>query len=132
MFFRFFSSSFHALSSILRACKGKIMNGQDSIHSVPDDLRDLIPNYLRNRRNELKELPDRLKNGDYNWLQRLGHNLKGSGDGYGFPYLSSIGDRMEIAAEKKDTTTLQTLVQSLFAAVAHLEQELRQLADNAP
>ena len=64
---------------------------------IDADLADLIPGYLDNRRVDLRDARDALRIGDYARLQRIGHNIRGSGGGYGFDQLVQIGTRLEQA-----------------------------------
>lgn len=64
---------------------------------IDADLADLIPRYLDNRRVDLRDARDALRIGDYARLQRIGHNIRGSGGGYGFDQLAQIGNRLEQA-----------------------------------
>lgn len=65
---------------------------------IDADLADLIPRYLDNRRVDLRDSRDALRTGDFARLQRIGHNIRGSGGGYGFQALVEIGARLEQAA----------------------------------
>jgi HPt (histidine-containing phosphotransfer) domain-containing protein len=64
---------------------------------IDADLADLIPRYLDNRRQDLRDARDALRIEDYARLQRIGHNIRGSGGGYGFGRLVQIGSRLEQA-----------------------------------
>ena len=58
---------------------------------VADELRDLIPRFLANRRSEVERLRDAIARGDLEAARRIGHGLKGVGGGYGFDEISRIG-----------------------------------------
>jgi histidine phosphotransfer protein HptB len=51
---------------------------------------------------ELETLREALNSGDYECIRSLGHNLKGTGTGYGFPALSAIGKELEQDALRQD------------------------------
>ncbi len=66
------------------------------------DLEDIVPGYLENRRRELGVLNQALAGGDFETIRRLGHDLKGTGGGYGFDALSELGRALEQAGREAD------------------------------
>ena len=74
------------------------------------ELEPVIPRYLARRREEIARLRASLDAGDYAALRQIGHSLKGSGGGYGFPALSAIGARIERAALAADAAALEGLL----------------------
>lgn len=81
--------------------------------AVDTDIMDLIPGYLKRRREEAVSMVGRIDSGDFAWLKRTGHNLKGSGSGYGFQRLSALGGAVEVAAGAEDTRELRELAEEL-------------------
>ena len=65
-------------------------------------LEDLIPGYLANRRNDLVALAKAVNNGDLSPARVIGHGMKGSGTGYGFPAITEIGRNIEQSASNQD------------------------------
>ncbi len=65
---------------------------------VDADLAELIPGYLANRRRDVEAIAVALEHADYENVRHLGHNMKGSGAGYGFDRISEIGASLEQAA----------------------------------
>ena len=53
---------------------------------------------------------------DFDAMQRIGHNCKGIGKGYGFPQISAAGAAMETAARSRQIAALDMAVRQ-FAAV---------------
>ena len=41
-------------------------------------------------------------------LRRLGHDLKGAGEGFGFPELSILGAKLELAAKARNAEQVAT------------------------
>jgi HPt (histidine-containing phosphotransfer) domain-containing protein len=80
---------------------------------VDPSLEDLIPGYLEKRRQDLPTLAEALAAGDYKTVRRLGHNLKGTGSGYGFKVISEIGAQIEEAAKLEDRTAIHDKVEEL-------------------
>ena len=69
----------------------------------------LVPGYLASRKAEVHVLETALAGGDYQTIRVLGHNLRGSGNPYGFPAISHIGRSLESAAgtQSRDEIRLQ-------------------------
>lgn len=60
---------------------------------------ELVPGYLERREAEIRILEEALAAGDLPVIQRIAHNMKGTGAGYGFPAITAIGRAMEAAAK---------------------------------
>ena len=69
---------------------------------VDPDLHELVPDFLRNRRDDVRVLRDALAAADWETIRRLGHRMTGSGGGYGFDAISELGQRLETAARAHD------------------------------
>ena len=78
--------------------------------TVTRDLEDLIPGFMRNRRKEVDSLRAALESADYEQLRQLGHRMKGVGNSYGFPLVSSIGAKIENQARSGERGSLDVLV----------------------
>lgn len=61
----------------------------------------LLLKYLARRREELSHLKAASAAHDYDEIGRIGHNLAGSGAAYDLIRISTIGERMEVAAERR-------------------------------
>lgn len=77
------------------------------------DIQDLIPGYLTSRKKNVGDIRTALEQGDYDTVRTLGHNMKGSGGGYGFEGISEIGASMEESAKAGDAEAIQRLVVKL-------------------
>jgi HPt (histidine-containing phosphotransfer) domain-containing protein len=62
-------------------------------------IADHIPAYLNRRHADVKALQHALAEDDFQGVQEIAHNLKGSGSSYGFCKITEIGDGMEVAAK---------------------------------
>jgi hypothetical protein len=60
------------------------------------------PVFLSMRRAEIVKMRDALTTGNFALIQKIGHNCKGIGRGYGFPEISSLGLAIENAAKARD------------------------------
>ena len=74
---------------------------------VDPSLQDLIPGYLAKRRADALKAVDALTAGDYDTVRRFGHNLKGTGGGFGFPALTEMGGAIEEGAKTRDQEMIQ-------------------------
>ncbi len=102
------------------------MKHQDSqsekiqVHVDPD-LQDLIPGYLENRGKDLLFYQQALEKGDFESIGVLGHSMKGSGGGYGFNDLTSIGRAIEKAAKNRDKESVRKSIIDLTDFLDKLE-----------
>lgn len=85
---------------------------------IDEDLAEIAPGYLENRRKDVELLPQMLAQGDFQSLRVLGHRMKGSGAGYGFDGVSDIGRIIEEAAKQENR---EGVSQGISALVAYLE-----------
>src|SRR5678815_5514734 len=63
-------------------------------------LADLVPGFLDGRRRDIDAIAAALERSDYDNVRILGHNMKGSGAGYGFSRITEIGASLEQAATR--------------------------------
>ena len=94
--------------------------GKIIVH-IDKDLKKLIPQYLKNRRNDAHIIVDALERGDYETIETVGHTMKGSGGGYGFETITTIGLTIETAAMEKSTEQICTAVEELYDYLNRLE-----------
>jgi HPt (histidine-containing phosphotransfer) domain-containing protein len=66
--------------------------------SIEKDLEVLVQRFLARKREDLDSARIALAAGDYETIRRIGHDLKGAGEGFGFPELSAFGAALEGAA----------------------------------
>ena len=102
------------------------MGEQTTVVYVDEDLADLIPEFLENRRRDVEQIKRLVREGKYEELSRLGHNMKGSGGGYGLTEISEIGQAIEEACVRGDRETITTLCERLAAYLAAVTVQVRQ------
>lgn len=73
----------------------------------------LVPDYLKNRANDVQRLRAALAAADFGLLRKVGHNMRGSAGAYGVPPLSEIGGRIEDAALKQDGAAIAGAVEEM-------------------
>jgi len=80
---------------------------------VETGMEDIVPAYLDKRHADIPKYRQALMEEDFDTLRMLGHKLKGTGAGYGFEMLTTIGGLIEQAALKRDTAKLRSEVDAL-------------------
>jgi hypothetical protein len=60
---------------------------------------------------------DALAARDFATVQTIGHNCKGTGVGYGFPNISSLGSAIEAAAKALDADRLDRSLRELESCI---------------
>ena len=88
---------------------------------VPNDLNDIFPGFLENRRKEIAAIPEHLDRGDFKQIRQWGHNMAGCGEGYGFPAISEFGRILETAAVNLDAPAVRECTATLSTLVNHVE-----------
>ena len=73
----------------------------------------LAPRYLKNMRKDLAALEAAAAAADYATVQRIGHNLHGTGGSFGFPRITELGARMEQSAKDRGIDTIRRTVAEL-------------------
>jgi CheY-like chemotaxis protein len=68
---------------------------------VLPSLAALVPGFLEGRRKDIETIAAALERSDYDNVRILGHNMKGSGAGYGFNRITEIGASLEQAAGRR-------------------------------
>jgi HPt (histidine-containing phosphotransfer) domain-containing protein len=89
--------------------------------NLDDRLRAIVPGYLEGRRRDILAVLTALDNGDYEQVRTVGHKMRGSGAGYGFPEITTIGERLELAAESRDEKNIRKHIAELSQYLDVLE-----------
>lgn len=80
---------------------------------VDKDLKDLVPTFLENRQQDVEKMLAALQNWDYAEVRKIGHQIKGSGGGYGFDAISEYGRNIQAAAEAQDADECEGWINGL-------------------
>jgi signal transduction histidine kinase/CheY-like chemotaxis protein/HPt (histidine-containing phosphotransfer) domain-containing protein len=90
---------------------------------VEAGMEDLVPGYLDKRRAEIAKYRQALIEEDFETIRILGHKMKGTGAGYGFEELTSLGGQIEKAANNRDAARVRMSVDALASYVQNVELE---------
>lgn len=88
-------------------------NGDKLVVEVDPELKDLVPDFLSRKRNDVYALVSALERRDFEVLRSIGHRIKGEGGGFGFDTLTEIGAALEEAAKAKEVDAAQRQVSAL-------------------
>ena len=75
--------------------------------------RRLLSQYLERRKTDLSRLREALAAADFSSIERTGHNLYGSGAAYGLDEISSLGARLEKAAQAAQADSIASVLDDL-------------------
>ena len=84
-------------------------------------LEDLIPEFLEQQKDDVKSMIAACGQGDYETIQRLGHDMKGTGGAYGFDAMSDIGARLEQSAREQNPEEVRQLLEALSTYLERVE-----------
>jgi HPt (histidine-containing phosphotransfer) domain-containing protein len=88
---------------------------------VPEYALKLIPNFIKSREKDIKDIEDSLKKKDFGVIERIGHSMKGSGAMYGFTYLSEVGKLLEESAKNKNLAEIKNKLSELKNYLSRVE-----------
>ena len=88
------------------------LNRKESL-CINEEMENLTKWYIQSEIENVRNLEKALENKNFNTLILLGDQLYGHGASFGFPYVSRIGKRIEIAAISQDLSLLNLLILSL-------------------
>ncbi len=91
---------------------------------VSDQVRELVPQYLASKEKQIEEARRALTSGDFSPIRRFGHNLKGTGRGYGFPPIEALGREIEQAAAQADPHRIAEQLDALHRFVSESAEAL--------
>jgi PAS domain S-box-containing protein len=90
---------------------------------VDSGLAELVPRFLENRRRDVEAIAAALAHADYENVRILGHNMKGSGAGYGLNRISEIGASLEQAAGRREPEEIRARAAELARYLDNLHVE---------
>jgi len=81
--------------------------------SVEEWLRPVVSGYLEKRLGDVAKLREALDRSDFITIRTLGHQMSGTGGGYGFERITEIGSALEESALAGDAARIRASVEDL-------------------
>jgi PAS domain S-box-containing protein len=103
-------AAFRALIARYAALAGEAPASTGTAQSRIDAM---APQYLSQRRQDVRTMRLALEQSDFARIRDLGHKLSGTGAGYGFPRISEIGAALEAAARLSDASAIRAQLDAL-------------------
>jgi PAS domain S-box-containing protein len=103
------------LEAISRHVSGKIRI------NPPAGIEELVPKYLSSVRREMNEILAGIDSNDCNIAREVGHQFKGSGEGYGFPEITRTGAAVELAALSHNENEIRRQISALSTYLDRVE-----------
>ena len=88
-----------------------------AIPKLAEGVATLVPGYLASKPKQIEEARACLAARDFEPIRRFGHNLRGTGPGYGFPSIEKLGKELEKAAAECDETQIARQLEALHRLV---------------
>jgi HPt (histidine-containing phosphotransfer) domain-containing protein len=82
--------------------------------TINRELEYLVPDYLDSRKKDVAAIMEALPGGNFESIRILGHNMKGTGGGYGFEAISDFGEEIQKAAQSRNTGMIERLAGELM------------------
>ena len=99
--------------SVVGTSSAQANGSKDRSARAAQRLTERTPTYLQNCRQNIVAMYDALDRADFEAVTILGHNLRGSGGGFGFQAITDIGAGIERAAADADTAASRQWVAEL-------------------
>lgn len=103
--------------------RDKEIMGKKNVVEVDEDLKDLIPQFLENRKNDLEALNNLISKQDLTAIAQLAHKIKGAAGGYGFSELSQYAARIESFAKSNQMDSIKDLYPEVKEHFTNVEIE---------
>jgi HPt (histidine-containing phosphotransfer) domain-containing protein len=88
--------------------------------TLSQDLADLVPLFLAQRKADLAALSVAIPAADFVAIRRVGHGMAGAGASYGLDRFSVLGEQLVTAARAGDTSAVDRLKQEVEDYIARL------------
>jgi CheY-like chemotaxis protein/HPt (histidine-containing phosphotransfer) domain-containing protein len=100
--------------------KADTRRSEPIVIEVAPKLAQLSAQYLDRRKKELPVLLELLASSDFERLQALAHDIKGTGSAFGFSALTTLGAALENSAKRADTARLNDEMAALKEYLARV------------
>jgi CheY-like chemotaxis protein len=84
-------------------------------------LRPIVPQFLATQQKYAAALEEALNRRDFERIRIIGHNMKGTGKGYGFEPITEIGKALESAGQSEDTGAIRSELKSLSKYLSEVD-----------
>lgn len=98
--------------------------GADVHVEVEPFMADLVPEYVTEKRRQVRDLRRLVLASDLSELRRVAHDLKGTGTAYGIPEVTRLGRALESAGQQGDAAAAAALVDELDELLARVQEKL--------
>ena len=88
-------------------------------NQIPHEMKVV---YIQRRLSDFAECNRAIETGDYSFLEKVGHQVKGNAQSFGFDSLSPIGIALEAAAKERNVDNIKKAVQDFGTAVANIQK----------
>lgn len=89
--------------------KGELEHGIHEI-SLDPDFEELIPDFMARKGEEIKSIVQAAEQKNFDLVTQIGHKMKGSSKMFGFDWLASKSEQLEIMGRANDLTDLSNSV----------------------
>ncbi len=97
----------------------------DDVVGIDPDIQDLVPRFVENQKENVSLILEQVASGDFESTRRIGHNMKGTGKGYGFDVISGLGYAIEQAAARASAAEVEKLARELSRYLASVQWQPR-------
>ncbi|EQC43942.1 Hpt domain-containing protein [Bacteriovorax sp. Seq25_V] len=91
------------------------------IIEVDEELKDILPSFLENRRKDIGLLNDAFAVKDYSTIEKIGHRVSGSSGGYGFDELGKIAKNIELECKNGNFEKVGDLIKNFEAFMQDIQ-----------
>jgi CheY-like chemotaxis protein len=116
-------SSFHSVLTETISKHVQTANFNKEKIILDETLLPLIPEYLQNRKKDVRKIKEALDNKDFKRIEDLGHKMKGSGKCYGFEKISTLGHQIERSARERKTREIERSLDQMQDYLFNLRYE---------
>jgi len=88
---------------------------------VDSELKDIIPGFLNDWKEETRSMQEALEKGDYEFIRSIGHNMKGIGGACGFDSITDMGRGLEESAKVMDQEVIGKTLDKLSSYLKRVE-----------
>ncbi len=88
-------------------------------NTIPHEMKVI---YIQRRIADIIECNKAIETGDFAFLEKVGHQVKGNAQSFGFDELSPIGIALEEAAKSRNIPGLKKIVQDFDSAVDNIQK----------